>query len=70
MGKEKTGKRYKGFDDLERRWPWIPDGLVTQILFDVGLPIGVYGSSLYGMCVYGISYGFYGDSCYGDSYYY
>ena len=69
MGRDKTGKRYKSFDDLERRWPRIPDGLLAQLLFSARLPIGIYGTSLYGMCAYGISYGYYGIGSYSDCYY-
>ena len=69
MGREKTGKRYRSFDDLERRWPRIPPGMLQAILFSARLPIGIYGTGLYGMCIYGISYGYYGVSSYDDCYY-
>ena len=69
MGREKTGKRYDSFEDLERRWPRIPPGLINQILFTARLPIGIYGITLYGMCAYGIQYGSYGVGSYSDCYY-
>jgi len=65
----KTGKRYNSFEDLERRWPRIPAGIFTQILFAARLPIGIYGTTLYGMCAYGIQYGYYGVGSYSDCYY-
>jgi len=68
--REKTGKRYKSFEDLERRWPRIPDGLISSILYAVRLPIGIYGSTYYSRCIYGISYGIYGVGSYDDCYYY
>jgi len=69
MGREKTGKRYDSFEDLERRWPRIPAGMLTQILFTARLPIGIYGTTMYGMCAYGIQYGYYGLGSYSDCYY-
>lgn len=70
MGREKTGKRYKSFEDLERRWPRIPDGLIASWKLPGMLPIGVYGSTYYSRCVYGETYGIYGAGSYGDCYYY
>ena len=69
MGREKTGKRYKSFDDLERRWPRIPAGLIATWQIPGAFPIGIYGSNCYGMCVYGISHGYYSISSYDDCYY-
>jgi len=69
MGREKTGKRYKSFEDLERRWPRIPAGLIATWGLSGMMPIGVYGSAYYCRCVYGVSYGIYGASSYDDCYY-
>lgn len=70
MGREKTGKRYKSFEDLERRWPRIPAGLIATWRLSGMLPIGVYGSAYYCRCVYGMTYGIYGSSSYDDCHYY
>jgi len=67
--RDKTGKKYKSFEDLERRWPRIPDAMLAQILFESRMPIGIYGTGLYGACIYGILYGYYGISSYDDCYY-
>jgi len=70
MGREKTGKRYDSFEDLERRWPRIPVGMLQQILFLARLPVGVYGANYYCECLYGLSYGIYGAGGYRDCHYY
>lgn len=74
MGREKTGKRYMGFDDLERRWPRLPDDLiepskVSDQLPQKMLPIGLYNTTLYGRCMYGNQYGIYGTDKYGECVY-
>ncbi len=77
MGRENTGKPQLGtVIDLETgRSLSIPSNFVTGAMLadnartSLGLAVGVYGTSKYGDCKYGINYGIYGTSVYGDSSY-